>query len=135
MPKIDTKEIYFKFLLRFTVLFLALFGLFYLVTEFYPAFNPSQGLLIFIFIYIVTLGVHFLIVNAGKDDPLKFPMFLIISTVLKLFIYGFFCFWIIYTDRSVADQNIILFFMLYLVTTAFEVISTLGYISIQNKQA
>ena len=85
---------------------------------------PSKTVSVFIVLFTVTAGVHYLLLRAGQGEPSRFAAFIILSVVIKLFLYAVFTFLLIIADRDGAMANVVLFFVVYIVLTVFEIGTT-----------
>lgn len=90
----------------------------------FPAMSsPSKAIAIFIILFIVTGGGHYLYRLPGRDEPSKLIVFALLSIVLKLVLYIAFAVALILADKESAVNNIILFFILYVIYTVFDIIT------------
>ena len=82
---------------------------------------PSKSVSIFIVLFGVTAGVHYILLRAGRGEAQKLANFIILSIVIKLFLYAVFTFLLIISDRAGAMSNVVLFFVVYIIFTVFEI--------------
>ena len=82
---------------------------------------PSKMISIFIVVFAVTAGVHYVLLKASRGERIRFANFIILSVVIRLVLYAIFTFLLILSDRQGAMANVILFFSLYIVFTVFEI--------------
>ena len=120
--KNNINSIFITFLgkLIFLTLFLLLMVV-ALVNLFPSMIVPSKMISIFIVVFAVTAGVHYVLLRASRGEGLQFANFIILSVVIKLILYAIFTFLLIVSDRQGAMPNVILFFSLYIVFTVFEI--------------
>jgi len=80
---------------------------------------------LFLFFFVVTLLVHFILLKATGKRFAKFVPYFMLATTLKLFLYAVVLLLYTFTHRADAINFIISFFILYLLFTAFETITLL----------
>ena len=118
----NINRLYFSFLLKLLMvtLFTAL-----MLTGFFTLFPeiavPSKSISIFIVLFGVTAGIHYILLRAGRGEARKLASLIILSVVIKLFLYAVFTFLLILSDRAGAMGNVILFFVGYIIFTVFEI--------------
>jgi hypothetical protein len=83
--------------------------------------TPSKAIAIFIVLFLVTGGGHYLYRLPGSNEPSKLIIFTLLSIVLKLILYIAFAVVLILADKESAVSNIILFFILYVIYTVFDI--------------
>ena len=117
------KSKHFQEYLKKLLIFTAVIGLLYVAyLNLYPnSSTPSKPLAIFIVLFIVTSGAHYLLRRSDKKDPKKVIVNTMLSIVLKLVGYAGFAVILILADNSGAIPNITLFFVLYLCYSAFDI--------------
>jgi len=128
-----------QFSLRITALaiFLAIVSVLifkYLLTEYYFSAFPA----LFIFVYLTTLIIHIIIVQANKKRQQVFTNRFMVATTLKLFLYVIVLATFLFLQKETAVPFSISFIALYFVFTTFEVIEVLKFIkknknTIENK--
>jgi len=112
-------QIYLKKLSVFTIVI----GLLYIsyINLFPGVLTASKSIAIFIVIFIVTSGGHYLFKKSDPKDPQKLIVNTLLSIVLKLVSYAVFAIILIVSDKPGAIPNITLFFILYLIYTVFDI--------------
>jgi threonine/homoserine/homoserine lactone efflux protein len=85
--------------------------------------SPSKAIAIFIVLYMITAGGHYLYRLPGAHEPGKLIIFTLFSIVLKLVLYIAFAVVLILADKESAISNIVLFIILYLIYTLFDIIA------------
>ena len=122
MNKGDINKTFFSFLGKLTFVSLFMILMFVVVVYLFPAMTvPSKSVAVFIVVYAVTAGVHYLLLKSGQGEPDKLTNLILLSSVIKLFIYAIFTFLLILSDREGAMANIVLFFIAYIILTVFEI--------------
>ncbi len=103
--------------------FTGILGLLYVAyINLFPGLNvPSKSIAIFIVLLIVTAGTHFISKKNNSGDAHKMVVNTILAIVLKLISYGVFAIVLIIADKENAIPNIVLFFILYLFFTVFDI--------------
>ena len=96
---------------------------------------PDITIAIFGFYYFIVAAFHYGLSKANEKKAGYFVRFFMIATFLKLLIYFGFLLLLITTDRNQSIPIIVLFFVLYLVYTIFEIVSFLGQISSSKSSA
>jgi len=96
---------------------------------------PDITIAIFGFYYFIVAAFHYGLTKANEKKAGYFVRFFMIATFLKLLIYFGFLLLLITTDRNQSIPIIVLFFVLYLVYTIFEIVSFLGQISSSKSSA
>jgi len=96
---------------------------------------PDSTITIFGFYYIIVAVFHYGLSKANEKKAGHFVRFFMVATFLKMLIYFGFLFLLIITDTNQSTPIIVLFFILYLVYTIFEVGSFLGQISSSKSSA
>jgi len=116
------KKKFFEFTLWLTVLTLFLLVVYQMVYIIWPAL-PVASFILYIFLvpYVLNLLVYVLILKSMTLEPQYFVQIIILSIVVKLVLYGAFCFVIIYFNPEEAMANVVSFFVIYLFSTALEV--------------
>ena len=111
------KKFIYRTLLFSTVILAIAIGLFSTVlSKYYLQIFPF----LLIFFVSLTIGVHFILLKAGKQRPAKFSAFYMGSITSKLFIYMIFMVIYILADKPNAVVFLITFFVLYICYTVFE---------------
>jgi len=112
---------FLSFLGKLVLFILFIVMMFIAVLYMFPSMVvPSKSISIFIVLFGVTAGVHYVVLRAGRGDAAKFTNFIILSVVIKLFLYAVFTFLLIISDRQGAMANVVLFFIVYIMLTVFE---------------
>ena len=121
-PTLDTKQQFISFLGKLTLamafIVLMYVGVFYLFPD---TDMPSKAVSIFITLYAVTAALHYFLLKVGKGKTTKLAGFIMLNSVLKLFLYAIFTFLLIVSDRPGAKANVVLFFVAYITITVFEI--------------
>ena len=110
---------YFRKLAIFTIVIGLLF-ISYLIL-FPEASKPSKAIATFIVLFIVTSVGHYLSNKSTQNDPQKVIVNTLLAIVFKLVGYGVFAIILIMSDKQGVMPNITLFFILYLLFTAFDI--------------
>ena len=130
MSKVDINKMFFSFLgkLSLVTLFMAL--MFMALIYLFPDMAiPSKSVAIFIVVFTVTAGVHYILLKSGQGEKDKLTNLILLSSVIKLFIYAIFTFLLILSDRQGAMSNVVLFFVAYIILTVFEIGSIFGQVN------
>ena len=130
MSRVDVNKLFFSFLgkLSLVTLFMAL--MFVALIYLFPDMTiPSKSVAIFIVVFTVTAGVHYILLKSGQGEKDKLTNLILLSSVIKLFIYAIFTFLLILADRQGAMANVVLFFIAYIVLTVFEIGSIYGQVN------
>jgi len=90
---------------------------------------PDNTIAIFGFYYFIVAAFHYGLSKANEKETGHFVRFFMMATFLKLLIYFGFLLLLITMDRNQSIPIIVLFIILYLVYTIFEIVSFLGQIS------
>ena len=89
---------------------------------------PKEASIVFTFFFSITLLVHFILLKADRKSDSHFIRYFMAATMLKLFLYLTFIISLIFLLKEHAKPLSILFMILYLVYSIFEVGSFLGHI-------
>jgi len=119
--KKDINQLFFSFLIRLAIVTLIVIILFVALVKFGIISLPSQSIPIFVVLFAVTAGIHYILLRAGRGEATQFASFIILSVVIKLFLYAIFTFLLIVSDRPGAMANVLLFFSVYIIVTVFEI--------------
>ncbi len=112
-----------NFLIQLSVVTLALILILVGLLEVIKLGMPTFTVAIFAVLFVVTFLVYLLQVKIMTKNP-DFSLHVILgSLILRLIIFAFFNFIMIYTDRVNAVPNVVLFFIVYLVFTTIEMIT------------
>ena len=123
----DINRMYFSFIGKLVMLTLFVVITFIAIIYLFPdVVLPSRSVSVFIVLFGVTAGVHYILLRAGRGDSQKLANFIILAIVIKLFLYAVFTFLLIFSDRPGAMSNVVLFFVVYIIFTVFE-ITTMYY--------
>ena len=96
---------------------------------------PVNTITIFGFYYFIVAAFHYGLSKANEKKAGHFVRFFMVAIFLKMLIYFGFLLLLITMDSSRSISIIVLFFILYLVYTIFEVVSFLGQISSSKSSA
>ena len=96
---------------------------------------PDNTITIFGFYYIIVAAFHYGLSKANEKKSGHFVRFFMIATFLKMLIYFGFLLLLITMEMNQSIPIIVLFFILYLVYTIFEIGSFLGEISSSKSSA
>ncbi len=117
---------FIKFLKKLSILTGILVLVYVAFLNLFPALStPSKAFAIFIVLFLVTGGGHYLYRLPGSNDPSKLIVFTLLSIVLKLILYIAFAVVLILADNESAVSNIVLFFILYVIYTVFDITTNL----------
>jgi hypothetical protein len=118
---------YLRFLLRLTVLSLALGLLAYILHHFLPSrfTTPALPYLIVLF-YVVSAIVHFALLKISALNPRKFVGYFMLATFLKLMNYLIVIVVYVFYVKEGILTFILTFFILYIIYTVFEVVTILA---------
>lgn len=120
--KVDINRMFFSFLIRLGLITLLAAITYTALIHLFPSIaTPSRAVSIFLVLFAVTAGIHYLLLRAGRGEAIQFPSFMILSMVIKLFLYAIFTFLLILSDRQGAMANVVLFFVVYIILTVFEI--------------
>lgn len=124
------KNISLRFLKQLSIITVVLILILVGVTELMNVQMPTFTVSIFIVLYVVTFLVFLLQIKVMLSSP-DYSMHVIIgSLIIRLIAFVLFNFIIIYTDRLNAVPNIVLFFSIYIVYTAVEMIALFRQINL-----
>jgi hypothetical protein len=122
MSRGDINKQFFSFLGKLCFVTLFMIIMFVAVLYLFPDINmPSKSVAIFIVVFAVTAGVHYILLKSGQGERNKLTNLILLSSVIKLFIYAIFTFLLILSDRQGAMANVVLFFIAYIILTVFEI--------------
>lgn len=111
-------------LLTFLIILLALS-----VGFIFPAAQlPVESAIVFAFFFIITLSIHFILLKADEKPDPQFIRYFMITTMLKLFLYLGFIIILIFLVKEHAKPLAILFMILYLIYSVFEIGSFLSHL-------
>ncbi|MCD4747071.1 MAG: hypothetical protein K8R58_12310 [Bacteroidales bacterium] len=128
------KSIYLDFLKKISIFSVIIAIIIYAVLFFLPDNFKTPALpYLFFFFFALTLAVHYVLLKASEKKFSKFFNYFMLSTVVKLLIYFSVILLYVYINREDTIAFIITFFILYILFTAFEVISILKYPKSENK--
>ncbi len=96
---------------------------------------PDSTITIFGFYYVIVAAFHYGLSKANEKKAGHFVRFFMVATFLKMLIYFGFLLLLITMDMNQSIPIIVLFFILYLVYTIFEIGSFLGEISSSKSSA
>jgi hypothetical protein len=115
------------FLLQLFGLSAFLFGILFLVfTRYYIVQAMPLGLM-FIVLFVVTALSHLILLKAAKKSAQAFTYAFMGISMVRLVMYGVFIVLYGYQHHEVAKIFALTFFALYIIYTAFEIRSVLGY--------
>lgn len=118
-----------SFLIKLSVITIVLVLVMYGLLQVMSWPTPTYAIAIFAVLYIVTFLVFILQGMVMTKYP-DFSLHVILgSLIIRLIIFAIFNFIMIYTDRDNAMANVILFFAIYIVFTAVEMITLFQQIS------
>jgi len=130
MSKANVNKLFFSFLGKLSLVTLFMVIMFVAVLYLFPDMAiPSKSVAIFIVVFTVTAGVHYILLKSGQGEKDKLTNLILLSSVIKLFIYAIFTFLLILADRDGAMSNVILFFSAYIILTVFEIGSIYGQVN------
>ena len=118
-----------KFTLLLFALTVAVTIIGFLVMKYFVSEYYFTGLLFMpLLIFVITLGVHWYLVIASREDNRKFTYKFMGATGLKMFIYlGLIVIYLL-LDREHAVPFLICFLVLYVLYSLFEVLAVLKYL-------
>ena len=120
----DINRMYLSFLGKLTLITLFTVVMYLGFIFLFPELPvPSKSISIFIVLFGVTAGIHYILLRAGRGEAQKLANFIILSIVIKLFLYAVFTFLLILSDRDGAMSNVVMFFVVYIIYTVFEITS------------
>ena len=96
---------------------------------------PANTITIFGFYYFIVAVFHYGLSKANEKKAGYFVRFFMMATFFKLLIYFGFLLLLITIESDQSISIIVLFFILYLVYTIFEIVSFLGQISSSKSSA
>ena len=89
---------------------------------------PVESAIVFAFFFIITLSVHFILLKADEKSDPQFIRYFMMTIMLKLFLYLGFIIILIFLVKEHAKPLAILFMILYLVYSVFEIGSLLSHL-------
>jgi len=113
---------FFKRLSIVTIVLVLLYTVVLHINLFSGLAPPTSATAIFIVLFIITGGSHYLN-RISNGDPSKVIVFTLLTIVLKLVLYTVFAIVLILVDKESVTSNISLFFILYVVYTIFDVVT------------
>lgn len=121
------KKKYLQFIIRLTLISLILLGAYFILKgNLGPAILvPAIPLLILLF-YFITALVHFALLRITELNPRKFVSYFMVATFLKLMNYMIVIVVYVLTVKTGILAFVLTFFILYLIYTAFEVVTLLS---------
>ncbi len=126
---------YKKFIVNLSAITISLIVILFSIKFLIPSINfPDLTWLILAFFYIFTALVHLGLLKAGEKRAVVFIRVFMLATFLKLMIYLGFVLVLIYFFREDAAGIAILFMVLYLVFTSYEIIAILSHFRLKDKQ-
>lgn len=130
MSRVDINKLFFSFLGKLSLVTLFMVLMFVAMLYLFPDMTiPSKSVAIFIVVFSVTAGVHYILLKSGQGEKDKLTNLILLSSVIKLFIYAIFTFLLILSDRDGAMANVVLFFAAYIILTVFEIGSIFGQVN------
>lgn len=115
------------FILQLFGLSAFLFGvLFFVFTRFIIVANMPLGLML-LMLFFITGASHLILTRAGTKSAQAFTYAFMVTSMVRLVIYGIFIVLYGYNHHEVAKVFALTFFALYVIYTAFEIRSVLGY--------
>lgn len=130
MTKPNVSKLFLSFLGKLSLVTIFMVLLFVAMIFLFPEVEiPSKSVAILIVLFSVTAGVHYILLKAGEGKKENLSNFIILSSVIKLFLYAIFTFLLIFSDRAGAMANVILFFVGYIFMTVFEISSIYSQIN------
>ncbi len=124
-----------KFIIRGIIIFLILFiaGFFLFITILKEYFSFSFPVL-FLTMFLITVLFHrYLIRSAGGSDR-KFPVKFLGATGIKMGLYLILIILFVVFDRENAVPFLLVFMIIYVILTIFEVVSVLDYLKITKNK-
>lgn len=89
--------------------------------------------LMFIMLFVITGTSHLILTKAGARGGQPFTYAFMVTSMVRLVIYGVFIVIYGYSHHEVAKVFALTFFALYVIYTAFEIRSVLGYMKNSRK--
>jgi len=121
-PNSDIKQQFISFLWKLTLVIAFIVLMYVAVIYLFPDMDvPSKAVSIFIILYAITAALHYYLLKVSKGKVSKLVGLIILSSVVKLFLYAIFTFLLIIADPSGAMANVVLFFLAYIILTIFEI--------------
>jgi len=120
------KKKYQHFILRLTILSLALGALVFILNWLLPSgiISPATPYLIILF-YVITAIVHYVLLRITALNPRKFVGYFMLATSLKLMNYLIVVVVYVFYVKEGILSFILTFFILYIIYTIFEVATIL----------
>ncbi len=97
-------------------------GVYYLINLIYPLSTLTYVVLILLVLLLVTFLAYILQLVILDKFPDYFVHVIISAIVIRLIVFGIFNFILIYLDRELAVDNVIIFFAAYLGFTLLELV-------------
>ena len=115
-----------KYLLRLNVYTAVIIIVHFLMYYFFPGLQrPNFTIFIYIILYTSTLGSFLMIKSVKKLESKIFVQFAILTIITRLIFFAIMSGIIILLDREGYIQNMVLFSILYLLYTIFDIIMTI----------
>ena len=120
---------YPDFILRLTILSLALGLLGFILNRFLPPGTHSQAFpYLLILFYLINAVVHYVLLKITKLNPRKFVAYFMLATFVKLMNYLIAVLVYVYYVKVGILSFILTFFILYIIYTIFEVSTILSQV-------
>jgi len=118
---------YIQFIIRLTILSLALGLLAFILSRFLPVgvVSPAIPYLIILF-HVITAIVHYILLRITTLNPRKFVSYFMLATFLKLMNYLIVVVVYVFYVKVGILSFILSFFILYIFYTVFEVVTILA---------
>jgi len=123
-----------KFIKRGIIIFLILFitGFFLFITILREYFSFSFPVLLLV-IFLITILFHRYLIRSVGESNRKFPAKFLGATGIKMGLYMILIIIYVILDRENAVPFLLVFMIVYLIFTIFEVVSVLNYLRIHKK--
>ena len=120
-----------KFIKRGIIIFLILFitGFFLFITILKEYFSFSFPVLLLV-IFLITILFHRYLISSAGETNRKFPSKFLGATGIKMGLYMILIIIYVVLDRENAAPFLLVFMIVYLIFTIFEVVSILDYLKI-----
>jgi hypothetical protein len=118
---------YFQFIIRITILSMALGLLAYILGRFLPDGIISRAVFYLIILFhVITAIVHYILLRITTMNPRKFVSYFMLATFIKLMIYLIVIVVYVFFVKVGILPFILSFFILYIFYTVFEVVTILA---------
>ncbi len=133
MAEVNIRKAFSAFILKLALLTILLGVINFSIKLLFPEVAiPSQTPTVYIFFFALTAVVHYSLLKANNKRDVVFIRVFMLSIVFKLLVYVAFIAILIALFRDQAKGLAVLFLVLYVFYTAFEMASIMGHLRSQK---